>query len=214
MSFWTEKTVEPKRTFRWLLYFTGMPQFIAKSVKKPSFQVSTTPHQFLNYEFHYPGAVKWQPISMTIVDPVNPDSTKSLYKILENSGYVIPSNYREQFAATISKEAMVNALGGQIAIAQLDAEGNSNTPLEKWIIKNPLITSVDFGELNYSSEEMLNITINITYDYATIEGLPQNDANGTFNTTTGGLWTLNPNRNVRAVGDFTGDDLAPTNRDD
>ena len=199
MSFWTEKTVEPKRTFRWLLYFTGMPQFIAKSVKKPSFQVNTTPHQFLNYEFHYPGAVKWQPISMTIVDPVNPDSTKSLYKI---------------FAATISKEAMVNALGGQIAIAQLDAEGNSNTPLEKWIIKNPLITSVDFGELNYSSEEMLNITINITYDYATIEGLPQNVANGTFNTTTGGLWTLNPNRNVRAVGDFAGDDSAPTNRDD
>lgn len=169
MSFWTDKTVEPKRTFRWLLYLSGMPQFIVKTVKKPSFNVATTPHQFLNYEFHYPGTVKWQPMSFTIVDPVKPDSTKSLYRILEQSGYVIPSSYIQSEATTISKAAMVDALGGEIKIAQLDTDGRNS--IETWVIKNPLITSVDFGELSYASEEMLNITVNLTYDYATIEGL-------------------------------------------
>ena len=200
MSFWTDKTVEPKRTFRWLLYLSGMPQFIVKSVKKPSFNVGTTAHQFLNYEFHYPGVVKWQPINFTIVDPVKPDSTKSLYRILEQSGYVIPSQYLQAEATTISKAAMVDALGGEIKIAQLDTEGKN--PIETWVIKNPLITSVDFGELNYGSEEMLNIAVNLTYDYATIEGLddrgpgPQRDQ----------FWELN--EPTVLGGGFSGDDRA------
>jgi hypothetical protein len=185
MAFWSEKGVEPKRKFRWLLYWTGVPQFVVKSVKKPSYTVATTPHQFLNYEFNYPGRVTWTEISITIVDPVQPDSTKSLYKILENSGYVIPSNYNEGQAATISKQGMVDALGTEIKLSQLDADGVN--PIETWVIKNPLITTVDFDTLDYSADELLNITIGIKYDYATIEQLPQ----GKMEQGVAGLWTFN-----------------------
>jgi hypothetical protein len=185
MAFWSEKGVEPKRKFRWLLYWTGVPQFVVKSVKKPSYTVATTPHQFLNYEFNYPGRVTWTEISITIVDPVQPDSTKSLYKILENSGYVIPSNYNEGQAATISKQGMVDALGTEIKLSQLDADGVN--PIETWVIKNPLITTVDFDTLDYSADELLNITIGIKYDYATIEQLPQ----GKMEQGVEGLWTFN-----------------------
>ena len=185
MAFWSDKSVEPKRKFRWLLYWTGVPQFVIKSVKKPSYSVATTPHQFLNYEFNYPGRVTWEDIQITLVDPVQPDSTKSLYKILENSGYVIPSNYQEAAAATISKEGMVDALGTEIKLSQLDAAGNQF--IETWIVKNPLITSVDFDTLDYSSDELLNITVNIKYDYATIDRLPQ----GKIESGIVGIWTFN-----------------------
>lgn len=185
MAFWSDKSVEPKRKFRWLLYWTGVPQFVIKSVKKPSYSVATTPHQFLNYEFNYPGRVTWEDIQITLVDPVQPDSTKSLYKILENSGYVIPSNYQEAAAATISKEGMVDALGTEIKLSQLDAAGNQF--IETWIVKNPLITSVDFDTLDYSSDELLNITVNIKYDYATIDRLPQ----GKIESGIEGIWTFN-----------------------
>ena len=100
MSFWSQAKVEPKRSFRWLLYVSGMPQFIVTKVKKPNFQVGNTPHQFLNYEFKYPGRVTWQPISFTIVDPVSPDSTLSLINILKESGYTIPSDYNEAAVKT------------------------------------------------------------------------------------------------------------------
>ena len=185
MAFWSDKSVEPKRKFRWLLYWTGVPQFVIKSVKKPSYSVATTPHQFLNYEFNYPGRVTWEDIQITLVDPVQPDSTKSLYKILENSGYVIPSNYQEAAAATISKEGMIDALGTEIKLSQLDAAGNQF--IETWIVKNPLITSVDFDTLDYSSDELLNITVNIKYDYATIDRLPQ----GKIESGIEGIWTFN-----------------------
>ena len=185
MAFWSEKSVEPKRKFRWLLYWTGVPQFVIKSVKKPSYSVATTPHQFLNYEFNYPGRVTWNEITITLVDPVQPDSTKSLYKILENSGYVIPSSYNEATAATISKAGMVDALGTEIKLSQLDADGVN--AIETWVIKNPLITSVDFDQLDYSADDLLNITVTIKYDYATIEALPPGkDQRGGNN-----LWTFN-----------------------
>ena len=167
MTFWTEASVEPKRKFRWLLYLSGMPQFIVKSVKKPSFKVGTTAHQFLNYEFHYPGSVKWEGVSMVIVDPVNPDSAASLYNILETAGYVIPTNYRESAPQTISKKKMVEALGTEIKIVQLDPEGI--TAVETWTLKNPQIEGVEFDQLDYQSDELLNITINLKYDFAILD---------------------------------------------
>ncbi len=188
MAFWNERTVEPKRKFRWLLYWSGVPQFVIKSVKKPAYEVSTQTHNFLNYEFHYPGKVTWSPIEITMVDPVQPDSTKSLYKILENSGYIIPHNYTQAAAATISKKAMVEALGTEIKISQLDADGTA--PIETWVVKNPLITSATFDTLDYGSEEMLAITVGIKYDYAYLEDLAQGPIRGTGRSPSG-LWSFN-----------------------
>ena len=173
MSFWNQASVEPKRQFRWLLYIAGMPQFIVKNVKKPSFSVAVTPHDFINYKFKYPGRVEWQDVTITIVDPVQPDSTASLVKILENAGYVYPDDYTTQSTEpkTISKSQMVNSLGGQIQLVQFGANtgAQEENVLEQWSINNPIITSVDFGNLDYSSDDLVNISMTIAYDWAYLE---------------------------------------------
>ena len=187
MSFWNQASVEPKRQFRWLLYIAGMPQFIVKNVKKPSFSVAVTPHDFINYKFKYPGRVEWQDITITIVDPVQPDSAASLVKILENAGYVYPDEFTSQAnePKTISKKALVDSLGGQIQLVQFGANtgDQQENVLEKWSINNPLITSVDFGNLDYSSDDLVNISIGLTYDWAYLE-MPERSP--------GKIWTLNP----------------------
>ena len=81
----------------------------------------------------------------------------------------------------------------QLKLVQLGADGDTESPLETWTIKNPLITSVDFGDLDYSQEGMLNISVNISYDWATCEG-------GIANATD--TWTLNER--------FSGDDTGST----
>jgi hypothetical protein len=173
MSFWNQASVEPKRQFRWLLYVAGMPQWIVKDVKKPSFSVATTPHDFLNYKFKYPGRVEWQDMTVTIVDPVQPDSTASLVKILEKAGYVLPSDYtsQENEPRTISKQAFVDSLGGQIKLVQFGANtgGQEENILERWVINNPFLTSVDFGNLSYGSDDLVNISMTIAYDWAYLE---------------------------------------------
>ena len=188
MSFWNQASIEPKRQFRWLLYIAGMPQFIVKNVKKPSFSVSATPHYFINYKFHFPGRVEWQDIQVTIVDPVQPDSTASLVNILSAAGYVLPDEYTSQAAEprTISKKSFIDALGGQIQLVQFGANtgAQQENVLEKWSINNPFLTNVDFGNLDYSSDDLVNISMTIKYDWANLE-LPQ--------ATPGKVWTLNPN---------------------
>jgi len=187
MSFWNQASIEPKRQFRWLLYIAGMPQFIVKDVKKPSFTVASTPHDFINYKFHYPGRVEWQDIQVTIVDPVQPDSTASLVNILEAAGYVLPDEYTSQAnePRTISKQSFVDAMGGQIQLVQFGANtgAQEENVLEKWTINNPFLTNVDFGNLSYSSDELVNISMTIKYDWANLE-LPGR--------TPGKVWTLNP----------------------
>ena len=169
--FWNEASLEPKRKFRWLLYFDGMPQFVAKSVTKPSFQIGTTAHSFLQHNFNFPGRVTWQDISITIVDPIQPDSAASMYRILKDAGYVTPQLVQStpdgKGFGTINKADMVKSLGNKIIIEQISGDSSSEV-IESWTIFNPQLTSVTFDNLDYSSDELLNITIGIKYDWAQI----------------------------------------------
>lgn len=169
-SFWSEKDLEPKRKFRYLLYFAGMPQFIAKTVTKPSFSVGSSQHSFLQHNFNFPGRVTWQDVNITIVDAINPDSTATLYKMILDAGYVLPPDVNQEDlggARTITKEGMVNALGPTVRIDTIGGEG-SNEILESWILNNPQISSVNFDSLDYSSDELLNIQITLKYDWASL----------------------------------------------
>jgi len=185
-QFWNQASIEPKRQFRWLLYIAGMPQFIVKNVKKPSFSVGEINHDFLNYKFYYPGRVEWATVDVTIVDPVQPDSTASLIKILEAAGYVLPDKFTSQpnEPRTISKKAFVDGLGGQIQLVQFGANtgAQEENVIEKWTLNNPFLTNVDFGSLDYGSDELVDISMTIRYDWATLELPERTDSN---------TWSLN-----------------------
>ena len=64
-GFWSDPLApEPKRAYRWLMYLGNslVPQWVVKSVSKPSFTVSETEHKFLNHTFWYPGKVAWNAV--------------------------------------------------------------------------------------------------------------------------------------------------------
>lgn len=165
-NFWSEARTEPKRKFRYLLYFAGMPQFIAKTVSKPSFQVGSSTHSFLQHNFNFPGRITWQDVSITIVDPVQPDATQSLYSIIKRAGYVLPPDVAgsAEGKKTITKADMVAALS-EVRIDTI-GPGGANDIVESWTLNNVQITSVNFDSLDYSSDEILNVQIGLKYDWA------------------------------------------------
>jgi len=178
MPFWTEAhdstTKDPKRKFRFQVSFNnitdpngnGSVLWYAKTVSKPSFQLSTTEHKYLNHTFYYPGSVTWQDVSLSIVDPVSPDMTVTMARILEQSGYVVPGNAIDPAAlATISKGQAVGALG-DVTITQLDALGAA---IETWKLWNAFITEVKFGDLEYGSDELVQLDLVLKYDWARVE---------------------------------------------
>jgi len=168
-SFWTDVAVDPKRSFRWIFRLSNLvDQWLVRSVKKPSFSVGNIAHQYINHTFYYPGRVNWNPVDVTIVDPAGSpnvktgnDSARSVLLSVLQAGYKFP-NTRTDSATSISKEKANTALGTPI-LEQIDSDGN---PIEEWILKNAWVESVDFGNLDYGSEEMVTISMTLRYDWA------------------------------------------------
>jgi hypothetical protein len=161
-SFWSDPNLDPKRQYRFVVYINNFDPFIAKTVKKPSFTIGVSRHQYLNHEFKYPTTVKWNDVTMTFADPANPDVTKSFVGLLQQSGYSYPTDPNNR--STVSRDKSVVALG-QVRIQQIDADGN---PIEEWVLHNAFVSSVEFGQLSYASEDMVEINATLVYDWAQI----------------------------------------------
>ena len=174
MSFWSTPTAnsEPKRNFRFLIQLNGFEGndilWFAKSVVLPSYNVTNVAHAFLDNEYYYPGRVQWQDVSMVLVDPVKADSTKLTNQLLIGAGYKVPGavpGVGEQ-SETISKLKMADTSIQSVVIQVLKADG---TPVETWTLKNPLLISAKFGNLDYSNDELKQVELSFKYDFATCD---------------------------------------------
>lgn len=164
MAFWADASLaDPKRAYRWLLMNGPIPAWICKNVDKPQWKISSKGHKYINFTFNYPGNLEWQPIKLTLVDPVSPDAVNTMMKILESSGYKVPKDGdTSNNITTISKSSAIRALGN-IKIRQIDAAGNM---VEEWELVNGWVSSANFGKLDYDSEDLTQIELELTYDFA------------------------------------------------
>lgn len=172
MAFWTDQggSLEPKRTFRWVLRIptsdtdkTLLDSWIITKVSRPTINVASAEHAFLNHTFYYPGRVTYEPVTFTLVDPIDVDAAYRILKIIENSGYTIPTVDTVGTAAglsTISKKESVATLAN-MEITQVDAEGKD---LEKWKFVNPWVQTIAFSELNYENDDLTTIDVTMRYD--------------------------------------------------
>ncbi len=166
--FWSDNISEPKRAYNWVMVFAGVPQWMLKTATKPNFTITESSTSFLGHTFYHPGRVEWQAIDVTLGDPVQPDAAATMMNMLRQMGYDYPDgldygNGQGNLGPTgISKKRAVQAMG-ETKITQLDADGGA---LEEWKLVNPFITKAEFGSLDYSSDEMVDVSITIRYDYA------------------------------------------------
>lgn len=169
-SFWSDARSEPKRKYRFTFDVAGLPIWTITKVSRPSFRITETKHDFYNHSFYYPGRVEWQTLSFTTVDPIHPDATGILMKMLYASGYQWPD---KQFGgsgydySSLNKLDSVDAMN-PVTIRMYDGHGAC---VEKWTLKNAFLTQVTNGDLAYNDDTMLMIDVTLRYDWATIEDL-------------------------------------------
>jgi hypothetical protein len=160
MTFWSTNNVEPTRQFRFKVETGEGVLWWAKTVSKPSFSISEQQYQVANHKFKYPGIVTWNDVTLHIVD--TGAKTMELYSGLIDSGYKTPDGLGA--SEGVSKKALTKEVfGGHFHIHQLNGEGET---IEEWILHNPKVTAVNFGSLDYSSDELVSIEIIVSYDWA------------------------------------------------
>ena len=174
-NFWTTSAArDPKRAFRFTVEFTDLGiLWYAKTVTKPKITFGEAEHNFLNHRFYYPGRAEWDPVTLTLVDPVSPDAASVLLGKISETGYRLPASAAGLTSvatggvlSTPSKNSSVEAFG-DLLIRQIDQDGAA---VETWTLNNAWIKDLSFGDLDYSSDELLELTMTVRYDWASFEG--------------------------------------------
>jgi len=181
--FWDSANVDPKRRFRYELVLgttqaggpKGIKAYYIKTANMPKANISTIEHSYLDYNLKFPGRVTWDPISLTLVAPATGDDDPSdlLMQMMKEAGY-IELNENNQSGPrrrqrSMSKASFSKFFGEGPKIRLLDHMGNA---VEEWTLHNAFMTQVDFGgSLDYTSDEMLELTIELTFDFATVKNI-------------------------------------------
>lgn len=174
MTFWSTPELEPKRQFKFLLVLPGEPAietYLIKSVNKPQVTISTgATVNYIQHSFKYPGRLTWNDISVTLLDTIREDDTSSkLANIVRNSGYIVPTTEDDAKFSFTKRDAVFSL--GKPRIQQIDAgnalENIAPKVIEEWTLWNAWVNRVDFGgQLDYSSDAIVSVTLGITYDWA------------------------------------------------
>ena len=172
-NFWTNSTSQdPKRKFRFTVTFTNLGGgliWYAKTISKPKVSFGEAEHNFLNHRFYYPGRAEWDPVTVTLVDPISPDAAGSLLKLVADAGYALPAGASSlvpgRGLSSPSKQTSVDALG-EIKFDQIDSLGDS---VETWTLNNAWLKDVAFGDLDYTSDDLTELTLTVRYDWASFE---------------------------------------------
>ena len=198
MSWWSNAATEPKRKNKFYVSMgTGGKLYSVSTVSKPAVTIESKEYQMINHFYKYPGIPKWENISIKFVDArmwgdgktivggrameSNPRSTShTLWEMLLASGYVTPNEVKskiESLAKVVSPEkaAMIDlsfgsspdkAYRNSLRIVQVNAAGETT---EEWVIYNPMITKISWGDLDYGQDDLVEYTLDIAYDWAQLE---------------------------------------------
>lgn len=166
MAFWGSGTgTEPRRNFKFLVHVANMPVWVVKKVNLPEIEVGVGEHKFLNHTFKFPGTVKYNDITFTVVDSINQKISQNIITKFANSGYNIPGEENAAQESLITKQNAQGALGG-VTIKQLgDDEDGESAPIS-FQLSNAWISKLKFpGNLDYGSEDLSEIEITLKYDF-------------------------------------------------
>ena len=166
---WASVKIEPKREFKFILTLGDIPAWVVTQCDRPNpnFQGTVT-HDFLGHQFKYPGKLQWSDVSVTLVEPVDPDVSGQVLDAVVKAGYNPPSTWtadNEGWRTTFSKEKFVNGNFGDIAVKVLDSNGNE---VESWTLFNSFVSDINYSRLTYGGNNINTVTLRFSYDYATV----------------------------------------------
>jgi hypothetical protein len=158
-----------KRKFRWTLQLKtncnngNIPPYFVKVASRPNLTIDETEINFLNSKMWIPGKASWETITVTLYDLAGSGASQgnaSLYSWLATNYDFVNATYKQS-----SKKGAVGggAGGGYACTAYLDLFDGCGKNIESWQLDNAWPQAVNFGELDYSSSDEVNIELTLRY---------------------------------------------------
>jgi len=144
---------EPKKKNRFILRFPsslGINEWFVISTSRPKVTINEVEIPFLNTSTYVAGRFNWESIDVTFKDPIGPSAAQALMEWVRLHAESVTG--RMGYAAGYKKD---------IELEMLDPTG---VVVEKWILQGTFLTNVDFGSLEYSDDEIADISATLRMD--------------------------------------------------
>ena len=149
------KNFEPKLSNRFIMEINGIESYIVKTASRPTFTSEVVELDHINVKRKIKGKSTWDDVNITLYDPIVPSGAQMVMEWVRSSHESLTG--RDGYAAFYKKDITFYLLGPV------------GDKVEQWTLKGAFITSANFGELDWASNDPLSIELTLTYDYAILE---------------------------------------------
>jgi hypothetical protein len=146
---------EPKMKSRYIMEIDGIDAYLIKKAARPTIKFETIVLDHINIKRKLQGKGEWEDIKIELYDPIVPSAAQKVMEWVRLSHESITG--RRGYADFYKKDITIKMLGpvGDV--------------IEKWKLKGAFIVNVDFSDLDYTSDDIAQIDIDLAYDYAILE---------------------------------------------
>lgn len=146
---------QPMQQNRFIMYIDGIPAWTIKTSTKPSVTINPIVIDYINIKRKVAGKADWQPISITLYHPVIPSAAQAVMEWV-----------RLHHESLTGRDGYVDFYKKDVELYGIGPVGDL---VEKWRIYGAFITSANFGNYDWSSDEAVMIECELTYDWAILE---------------------------------------------
>lgn len=138
------------RKNRFLLRFPsdlGIQEWWVLNCSRPGITNNSVEIPFMNTSNYVIGRYNWEEINVTLRDPIGPSASQAVMEWV-----------RLHSESATGRQGYAVAYKRDLILEMLDPTG---TAISQWIIKEAMITSAKFSELDYSSDDVATIDLTL-----------------------------------------------------
>ena len=146
---------EPKLKNRFIMNIDGIPAYLIKTANRPQITFDEVTLEHMNVTRYVKGKGRWQTLDITLYDAIVPSAAQAAMEWIRLSHESVTG--RDGYSDFYKKEVTFNVLGpvGDV--------------VEEWTLKGCYIQDAQFGDLDFSSSDPVEVTLTLRYDYAILQ---------------------------------------------
>lgn len=143
---------EPKKQHQFIMSIDGIPAYLIKASAKPSLSNGEVTLDHINVQRYVKGKTVWNSIAVTLYDAIVPSGADAVMQWV-----------RQHHESVTGRDGYSSFYKKDIYLRQLSPLGEV---IEEWQLKGAFITETNFGSLDWSTEDVVNIELTLRYDWA------------------------------------------------
>ena len=146
---------EPKMANRFIMYIGDIPSYIIKAAARPSLTNGEVVLDHINIDRKVKGKTRWNDVAITLYDPIVPSGAQAVMEWVRLHHESLTG--RDGYSTQYKKDITFHSLSP------------TGEKIEEWCLKGAFILDSNFGQMDWGTEESVQIELTLKYDYAVLE---------------------------------------------